>query len=363
MTEGLYQAKKLLDDAKNILVLTPQNPGVDSLASAVSLSYTLNNKNKIVNLHPRSIPQNYASLFPQAANPNRFVISVKGKEISELYYEKENQILKIFLSPKGNKITKNDIKFDDFQESPKTESDLLITVGIENLEKLGDFYEENFKLFYQTPILNIDNQPTNNRFGNVNLISENLPTTLISNQLLELFPGPADQNIKTWILAGIIAFSKSRDSNQEITDSIFELITSNIRYKELLKFFAQNGSAQQLNVLEIALKKIEFRKEKQLPIISLTKKDFQESGANPRDLSFVLKGLTNNILRLPSLLLLWESESNENPVKGVFYSSKPFSSSKILEAFEGAAKGRGIIFKAKNGNINNVKEKIMEIIF
>ncbi|MBU1045608.1 hypothetical protein KJ616_00610 [Patescibacteria group bacterium] len=363
MTEGLYQAKKLLDSAKNILVLTPQNPGLDSLASAVSLSYTLNNKGKIVNLYPRTIPQNYALLFPQTLNPSRFVISIKGKEISELYYEKENQILKISLSPKGSKITKDDINFDDFQELPKTDSDLLITVGIENLEILEDFYEENFKLFYQTPILNIDNRPINNRFGNINLVSENLPMTLISNQLLDLLPGPTDQNIKTWILAGIIAFSKDRGANQEIMNSVFDLITANIRYKELLKFFAKNESVRELNILEIALKKIEFRREKQLPVISLTKKDFQESGTNPKDLGFVLEELSNNILRLPSLLLLWESENNKTPVRGVFYSSKPYSSSKILEAFEGTAKGRAIIFKAENGNINEIKEKIMEIIF
>ncbi|MBU3964209.1 hypothetical protein KJ562_00520 [Patescibacteria group bacterium] len=363
MTEGLYQAKKLIDGAKNILVLTSQNSNIDSLASAVSLSYTLNNKGKIVNLHPHAIPQKYALLFPQTANPNRFVISIKGKEISELYYEKEKQILKIFLSPRGKKITKDDIIFDDFQKLSETEPDLLITIGIDRLERLGDFYEKNFKLFYQTTILNIDNQTTNNKFGNINLISENLPMALISNQLLELLQGQIDQNIKTWILAGIIAFSKDNGFNQEIMDNVLELITPNIQYKELLNLFANNGSAQQLKILEIALKKIEFRRDKRLPSISLMKKDFQESGANARDLIFILKELTSNLLQFPSLLLLWESQDNQTTISGVFYSSKPYSGSKILEAFNGERKGKGIIFKSKNGKINDIKEKIMEIIF
>ncbi|PIS34838.1 MAG: hypothetical protein COT37_00525 [Parcubacteria group bacterium CG08_land_8_20_14_0_20_43_9] len=363
MIEGLDQAKKLLDASKRVLILTPQNPGVDSFASAVSLSYTLNNKGKVVNLHPRNIPQNYAPLFPKPTNPSRFVITVRGKEISELYYEKENQILKIFLSPKDNKINKDDINFDDFQELPETESDLLITIGVENLEKLGNFYEKNFKLFYQTPILNIDNQITNSRFGNVNLIAGNLPMALISNRLIELLQDPTDSNTKTWILAGIIAFSRDKEINQEITSSVFGLISSNIHYKELLKFFAKDKDSRQLKLLETALRKIEFRREKQLPIICLTKKDFQESGARPKDLGFILKELTGNILQLPTLLLLWENENRQNPVMGVFYSPKPYSSGKILETFDGETKGKGIIFKTENGNMNDVKEKVMEVIF
>ncbi|MCX6738042.1 MAG: hypothetical protein NTY11_01315, partial [Candidatus Parcubacteria bacterium] len=337
MTDGLYQAKKFLEDAKNILVLTSQNPSIDSFASAVSLSYTLNNKGKIVNLRPKQTPQNYSSLFPQTINSNRFVISIKSKEISELYYEKENQLLKIFLSPKDNKINKNDIIFDDLQEIPETESDLLVTIGIENLEKLGDFYEKNFKLFYQTPILNIDNQESNNRFGNVNLISEDLPITLIFNQIIELLQFPTDQNIRTWILAGIIAFSKDKEkeNSQEITNNILDLITSDIRYKELLSLFTKNENPNQIKLLETALKKIEFNREKQLPIICLTKTDFNNSNTDPKDLSFILKELTNNILRLPSLLLLWESKDRQNLIKGVFYSSKPYSSNRILETFKG----------------------------
>lgn len=363
MTDGLYQAKKLLEDSKNILVLTSQNPSIDSFASAISLSYTLNNKGKIVNLRPRQIPQNYSSLFPQAINPNRFVISIKSKEISELYYEKENQVLKIFLSPRGNKINKDDIIFDDFQEMPETESDLLVTIGIENLEELGDFYEKNFKLFYQTPILNIDNQKSNNRFGNVNLVSEELPITLIFNQIIELLKIPADQNIRTWILAGIIASSKDKENNQEITSSIFDLITSDVRFKELLSFFIKNEKLNQVKLLETALEKIELHEKKRLPIICLVKKDFENSNTNPKDLNFVLKELTNNVLRLPSLLLLWESQDKENLIKGVFYSSKPYSSNKILEIFGGKTKGKGIIFSSNSGNINDVKEKIIEIIF
>lgn len=365
MTDGLYQAKKLLEDSKNVLVLTSQNPSIDSFASAISLSYTLNNKGKVVNLQPRETPQNYSSLFPQTINSNRFVISIKSKEISELYYEKENQLLKIFLSPKDNKIDKNDIIFDDLQEIPETESDLLITIGIENLEKLDDFYEKNFKLFYQTPILNIDNQQSNNRFGNVNLISENLPITLIFNQIIELLQLPIDQNIRTWILAGIIDFSKNRDieNNQEITNNILDLITSDIRYKELLDLFIKNENPNQVKLLEAALKKIEFNSTKRLPIICLTRMDFNNSNTDPKDLSFILKELTNDILQLPSLLLLWESGDNKNSIKGVFYSSKPYSNNRILETFKGEQKGKGIIFNANSGNINNVKEKITEIIF
>lgn len=362
--EGLFQAKKLIDSARNISVLIPKNPGIDNLSSALSLSYTLNNIGKIVNFFPRKISRDYSPLLPSRIVPERFIISIRGKEVSELYYEKENQILKIFLVSKNNDIKEEDIKFTYPQESSQMmqESDLLLTIGIERLERLGNLYEKNFKLFYQTPILNVDNQPLNNKFGNVNLIVDDLPTSIISAKLISAFNKKANNNIKEWLLAGIIEFSQKKEINQEALDNVFNLLESNLNYREMINFFTISKNLSQKKLLETALKKLRFYSNKQLPIVCLAKKDFRESDATPKDLSFVLEQLINNFFYFPSLLLLWENISSDSYIRGVFYSSNENAIKKILKDLKGEVKNKGIIFKIKEQSMDKAKEKLIQII-
>jgi len=362
--EGFLQAKKLIEKAQNILVLTSKNPGVDNLSSALSLSYTLNNAGKIVNFFPKKISETYFPLFPKKAAPESFVISIQGKEISELYYEKENQILKIFLTSRSDKIKREDVKFSSLEEISAQKSDLLITCGIERLESLGNFYEKNFRLFYQTPILNIDNQSLNSKFGNINLVIEDLPTAIISDKLIRLLaPENEDKNIKTWLLAGIIGFSQKKRLGPEALEAVFRLKNPNLFYQKLIEFFVSPKNPVQEKLLTISLKKLEFNEEKQLPFICLTRKDFEDSQAKDKDLVFVLENLINKIFRLPSLLLLWESDSPYIGAKGIFYSSVDINPSrKILRYFKGEAKGKGTLFEIKERDIDKAREKVIEAI-
>lgn len=361
--EGLFEAKKLIEQAQNILVLTPKNPGVDNLGSALSLSYTLNNVGKIVNFFPKRIPQAYLPIFPKRAVPESFVISIQGKEISELYYEKENQILRIFLTSRDNEIKKEDVRLVSSEETAVQDSELLITIGLERLERLGDFYEKNFKLFYQTPILNIDNQPLNNKFGNVNLISESLPVAVIVNKLISAFSGKKEnKNIKAWLLAGIMEFSQTQAVNQEVKDAIFELKDASLSYEQLIDFFAETQNSSQTKLLAVVLRKMELNKEKNLPLVCLKKEDFKNSNTTSKDLRVVLENLTKNIFQLSSLLLLWESDMVLTPVRGVFYSNDRGLNNKIAENFEGQTKKRAVLFGLNESNIDKAKNVLIETI-
>jgi|AntAceMinimDraft_16_1070373.scaffolds.fasta_scaffold05589_4 nanoRNase/pAp phosphatase (c-di-AMP/oligoRNAs hydrolase) len=361
--EGLFQAKKLIDNAESVMVLAPKHPSVDSLASALSLSYSLNNLGKIVNFFPKKIPSAYSQIFPDKPLPEKFLISVKGKEISELYYEKENQILNIFLSSKNDKIEREDIKcVDQQQDKLRKKTDLLITIGVERLDKLGNFYEKNFKLFYQTPILNIDNKSLNNKFGNINLVVENLPMSLISAKIINAFNKKSDKNIKMWLLSGIIEFSQKEKNGQNFTEDISSLTDANLNYGKIIDFFTQDEEKNQTRLLEIVLKKIEFCNKKQLPLVYITQADFENSNTTPKDLSFVLKQLINNFFHFSSLIILWESISSYKNIRGVFYSSHNNELTDVSNSFRGIRKNNGIIFNTKEQNINNVKEKLLKTI-
>ncbi len=362
--EGLFQAKKLIDSAQNVFILTSENPGIDSLGVALSLSYILNNLGKNVNFFPEKIPKEYSFLSSPKTISEKFVISIKDKEISELYYEKENQTLNIFLSSKNGKIRKEDINLTaPLKQSPinHQETDLLITIGIENLEQLGDFYEKNFKLFYHAPILNIDNKLLNNKFGNINLIFEDLPIAVIFSKLTNGPNRKFDEKTKALLFAGIVEFFQKKKINQEALETIFELNKKNLDHQKITRFLNGGENSSQTKLLGIALRRIKPLGENKFPTIILTKEDFKNSASMPKDLSFVLEQLINKFFYFPSLLLLWESYSDET-IKGFFHSSNRKTLKKILDCFEGKIKGKGILFSMKERSIVKAEKEMARII-
>ena len=65
---------------------------------------------------------------------------------------------------------------------------------------------------------------------------------------------------------------------------------------------------------------------------------------------------------LPNLLILWESHASPPLTKGVFYSPDLSLSEKILENFEGASRGNGILFLIRETDLNIAREKVLNIL-
>jgi nanoRNase/pAp phosphatase (c-di-AMP/oligoRNAs hydrolase) len=360
-----FQAKKLMDSSQNISVFTPASPGVDVLSSAFSLCYALGKKEKNVACLPqiRNLPEKYYNFFPQELIPKDFVISIQGKEISELYYERKNHALKIYLTLKDGKIEKEDIHFNSLHKPAEENPDLLVTIGMERLERLGNYYEKNFKLFWQTPIINIDNQSSNNQFGNINLINQKIPLSAILKSLLvDLDKQTIDHNIRTWLLAGIIEYSKDLHADSSVLKNIFELISSSIDYKKIIGLFYYNQKIAYEDLLCATLSRLRFEKQKHVPYAFLTKDVFSQTRTAPKNLVFVLKYLTGQLFPFNSLLLLWESNASFAYARGIFYSKDNSSTKSFLRIFGGEKRGEAIVFSAQGNNIESIGEKILNKI-
>ena len=362
----LNQATKIISQADNVLVVGPKNPNFDELSSAYSLSYTLNKTGKLVNHCLEELPGNYPQVFKPSALPKTFVITINSNDISQLYYEKQKKLLKIFLTTKEKFVDQKDIKISPARiatqsvangptHAPELEKcDLIITVGLKNLELLGELYDKNFKLFYQTPILNIDNKESNNRFGNFNLIEENQPIAVILNKLIKSANYKLDKEAKLWLLLGIIDALKNKELDKTTLKTIFDLISIEIDFEKMVDSLYQEKEAE---LLVQALKVIEFFKD--TAIISFTKEHFKNADSKPKDLKFVLEKLTKETFRFPQLLTLWQ----DNPfIKGVFYSKNEHLIDKFSDKFAGQKRGQGIIFETKFEDLQVAKKEIKQII-
>jgi len=177
--ENLIETKQLITDSKNIYLITSQEP--EAISSTLALFYTLKDLGKNVNLIIDSLPENLNFLAPSLdfiSYPKNFVISVPNKvaQISQIYYEKNDDALKIHLTLEGGAIKKDNISLYFAEAKP----DLIITIGIKDYQKELASKLNSFGFLLDSPIVDIDNSQDNQKFGKINLISDgSIPEVII----------------------------------------------------------------------------------------------------------------------------------------------------------------------------------------
>jgi len=218
----LEEIKQLVIQTKNIYII-PENKGPENISCALALFYTLKELGKNVNLVIDTLPDNLKFLIPSldfVSYPKNFVVSIPNKiaEVSQIYYEKGDEQLKIHLTINKGNIKKEDISFYYAESKP----DLVITVGIQNFKDYLSDKLNSFGFLLDSNILNIDNRQDNQKFGNINLVTE----TALAKTTLQVIKSISSQTFKketaTCLLASLI-FHTDNFKNQKVTAEIFEL--------------------------------------------------------------------------------------------------------------------------------------------
>jgi len=356
MINDLSQAKKLVEESQDILIAPARQSSGDSLGSCLALLFTLRKMGKNANLLTGKIPTAFQFLADLEPSGSRdFVISIDGseKEIGEMRYEKNEQGLKIYLTLDKGRISKEDISFPAFNQKPN----LIIALGAVSLADLD---------FYQTPIINIDNQQANENFGLVNLVDTACSLTEISTGLIEaLEPELIDQNVATCLLTGLVSYSQNfrhPKTQPKTFEAAARLIKKGADHQKIVQHLYRQKSIAQIRILGKVLEKLKLNKEKELYYVALTKQDFQECAAQAKDLSFVVEELKFNFRYLPNLLILWQSHASPAVIRGILYSIRPNSLKAVLENYRAVSQGEGALFVAEDDDLISVQEKILQIL-
>lgn len=323
---------------------------------------------KNVNVLIGEIPEKFKFLDGwQAKTAEDFVISIDttSKEISKMRYERNNGDLKIYLTMGKGELKTKDISFPVISQPPS----LFITIGVKSLSDIGEFFEQNSRLFSETPILNIDNHFSNENFGEINLVDATSSSAEILTNFIRFMESEdeafLDENIATNLLTGVICASQNfrnpRTRPKAFETSAF-LIERGGDHQKIIQHLYKQKSVSQINLLGRILEKLSLNEPKELYSASLTEKDFQECQASSKDLGFVVEELKFNFRYLPNLLILWESHASPVIVKGIFYSTKRDLVEKILRRYEGVSKGDGALFIIREPDVDSAKESLLSIL-
>ncbi|MEK7540764.1 MAG: hypothetical protein AAB529_00775 [Patescibacteria group bacterium] len=218
----LEQANQLIKEAKNIYIIPPQTNEPESIAGALALFYTLKELNKNVNLIIEELPEKLKFLIPSLdfiSYPKNFVISIPRKltDVSQVYYEKNDEALKIHLTIDNGNIKKDDISFYFSGSKP----DMVVALGIQDfrvqlLEKL-----DSFGFLIDSPILNIDNNQENKNFGKINLIKNCSFSEILIDLIKLINKDSIKKEAADCLLTGLIIYTDNF-KNSKTTADVFE---------------------------------------------------------------------------------------------------------------------------------------------
>lgn len=369
MEQAEQQIFDTINKANRILIALPQNPNGDAVGAGLALFgfiKKLDKQPEIVSAAKESIRA--FSFLPGLAEiknslevSQSFVISVStaNAPLDELSYEAKDDRVDIFLKPKTGKFAQNDVSF----RNAKFPYDLIITAATPALEHLGEIYEKNTDLFFETPIINFDHHPNNEYFGEINHVDlAATSTSEILTSLIESFEASLiDENIATCLLAGIIVETNSFQHVKTTPRAFLKasnLIAQGGNHQEIIRSIYKTKSIALLKLWGRALARIREMPELGLTYSLVNLTDIQKTGGKPEDILGVMKELAANLADRKIVLFMGETAPQE--IVGYYHLHPTIKSQVVTSALTGQMINGSLgVFRLKNKSLLEAEADIL----
>lgn len=325
-TEQIFEQIK---KANHILVIANNDSG-DSLAAGLGLFLFLQKQDKKIDLVVDRLAQQrrfnflpgWDQIKQELSASDKFVISLDltKAQAEQVKYKMEKDCLNFIIQPKGGKFTPADVSF-----SNGSDYDLIMIIGYADLDSLGALHEQHTDFFYTTPIINLDQDPANESFGQINIIDLNATANseIVFNLLNEQDRALIDESIATCLLAGMITRTKSFKTNNVTPRALniaSELIILGAERTMIIDRLYRSRKLGVLNLWGKVLTGLSSSLDSKLVWAKLTQADFTETKTNQEDLIDVIDELIINIPQAKLIVLIYQKENNQTGA--ILYSTK-----------------------------------------
>jgi phosphoesterase RecJ-like protein len=306
--------------ANNILITFKQAWSGDAVASALALFLFLKKLNKEVGVvaekfnldHLYSFLPGYTEIKYELENLRKFIISldITNTKINQIKYQRQENKLNFIISPKDGWFTEEDISAG----AGGFKYDLIFTVSTPDLESLGRIYDNDTEFFYQTPIINIDHNSSNESYGQINFIELTaVSTSEIIFSLLDSYSRDLiDENIATCLLAGMIAETKSFKTNNVTPRALLtasQLMSLGGRREEIVNQLYRSKSLNVLKLWGRILARLTSSLDGKLVWSSLSAADFLKTSSQEKDLTDVIDELIVSVPQAKVIAIVYENEA------------------------------------------------------
>ncbi len=358
----LNQSQQFLErtrKAEKILIVFNKNWSGDAVASALALYHFLKKTGKqpeiLAEANQAGQVYRFLPAFDQIqnrpANGQDLVVSVRLEEaeVAQVRHQLLADKIELRITPIRGSIKPEDVsaKIGAFPY------DLIIAVDSRDLESLGQVYEDNPELFYQTPIINIDHHPANEEFGQINLVELTAVSTteILFNLFNEFDRQLLDEDMATCLLTGIIAKTRSfktANITPASLTTVAQLISLGGRRDEIINQLYRSRNLSVLKLWGVTLARLKSALDHSLVWSLVTDEDFRKTGTTPTDLAEVVEELIVNIPQAKAIALLYEEPGTEKTMSSIqLYAIKNLNASALLKEF--SPNGNKYLAHAKMG--------------
>ena len=233
----LKEVNAYLTPAKEVVIVLKPNPDIDAVGASLALAQALRKigrktsivcSTKISGMDQLQGKEEILSDLPQ--KQLEVIINYTQGSFERGEIQKTNKGLQVnLLSHSGQNIIEPlNVNYKPYESKP----DVIITVDIENLAHLQEFYTQNQGFFGQVPIINIDYHANNARYGKVNLLDPKAScvSEMVTLMLYDLRVA-MDENIAENLYQGM-AHKTNNFASQSHSANLLEAASICLRYKQ-----------------------------------------------------------------------------------------------------------------------------------
>ncbi len=363
------QFRKLIEESENCLVVIPKQYRVDNIVSALALGRFLSSLNKKYDLVCDDIGfknfykfLNGVEEFSQnltLSNKLLIQIDISDINIKDIAHKKQDNFLKIYITPEEGKLKTDNIKF----EAQDYNYDLIIVLGSSDLNSLGSVFTENTELFYSIPIINVDHQPENEHFGKINIVD--LGSISVSEVLYTLFmeidQDFIQEDIATLLLYGIV--DKTRGYRFSVSPRCLQISADLVRRKAekdlVIQNLYKNRSIEVLKLWGQILTNLQ--KDSSSQIFYTYINNIVKDRFNSNQIADVIFELLASIPQAKVILLSYPLDLDNKNYQHIVWSNLNYDSKNLTKEF--LPKGNSeVVFFEKQGSLKDIQKEIIAYI-
>jgi len=360
------QAHTHLGNSKNILIIAGGKDIEDTYPASLALARALQQgKKNILLFTPHKIPD-YLHFLGNKITPQHTIpasqdiiisIDTSQKPVGGIGYTRSDSHLGIRITPKtGIRIEEQDvhISLSGFNY------DSIITIGVDDLASLEKEFEKNASLFYETPIINLDKSPSNERYGEVNIVDpaysscSEITTTLLKKWDEDLITKEIATSLLTGIIGATANFQNLRTKPSTLSQSAY-LMSKDADQQKIIKNLFKTKSFEFLKLWGIAMAKLQYIESSRLTWLTITQKDFLESGADAKSIPPLLGEIKNNFSLATLFIIFWE---NHQGYFGIARGAHEDHINPLVKLLKGERRGANIVFTVPSKDISDQKKVI-----
>jgi len=344
------QIFKQIEKSKSILIIFSAKQGGDAVASALALFLFLKKQNYEVSVvatnmegakNSFSFLPGYSEIQDNLNNLRRFIVSVdiSQAKVNQIKYLVDNNTLNFIISPSEGWFKPEDVS----ARAGEFKYDLIITVGLSDLESLGDLHDENVEFFYKTSIINIDHQAGNEEFGQINFIDLNAVaiSEIIFYLLKNNSPEAINEDIATCLLAGIIQKTKNFKTSNLTPRTLLttsQLISNGANREEIVNHLYRSRDLSTLKLWGRVLNNLRSEQGEEIIWSKLEMKDLQETSSSLESLDEIIDELIMNVPNAKLAIIFCEETPASSKI--IIYSLKNLNALELLNGYspKGTAK-------------------------